>query len=1786
MYFRKTNIYVLQMKKNYNSLPRGAGNFLPPPGSNSKAFACWLSNHFKGRSLLVATFLFMLSAVQMFAQNGETCATAIDLATLTSPFTGTTVGATDDFTPTCGSSNGNPDLVYSIVVPNGYTLNIGQVSNIGVDADGNAINYDSIMSVYYGICGAQTLIICNDDYDTPSDVFPGDIDDSHLEWENTTGSEQTVYWYQDGYDAAATVRVSQGEFVLEWTLTPPPTCNIPTAVTAALTSATTANLSWGAPVTGAVTGYEYAITTAETPPASGTATTATTVNNATVTTNQYTYLYVRANCGTTNGFSEWVRYRFYSGICIPSSSYVGGTGITNVAIGSINNTTGLETNNYGNYSGQTVNIGQGVTQQFSITLNVFDAYNVKIWVDWNDNLTFDENEEVYTGTSDANATTVLNGSFIVPATTTLGNHRLRIGVTANWNGAPTPCNTDAYSTAYEDYTVNVTNPPTCFTPTNLVGVNTGSGLVDIRWTAPALGTAPAGYQYVIDSTLTAPTSGFTSVTATSVNNVTIATNVTRYLHVRTNCGGNDFSEWVVIPLYNGYCRPAPTSVDGQGITNISIGSINNTTVAETNNYGDYTSQIVNIGQGVTMPFIITYSTNNADYVTRIWVDWNNDLDFDDEGEEVFFGTSPGTNPAILSGTFTVPATATLGNHRIRIGGTDFGPTTACHTGTWGSYEDYTINVTDPPSCFTPLNAVGLATASGLANLSWDAPTLGGDPVGYEYVVDTNVASPASGTATTATSVTGYSGIVDNTYYYLHVRTNCGTGDFSEWITSRAFRFLQGDTCTTAINLDNATSPLPSTTVGANDEYSPECTGGSSPDIYYSITVPNGYVLSIGLNDGDYGTATTLSYGNCTEQTVISCKTYTTESTTWENVTGSTQTVYWIQDGAYGGAGTFTLAWTLTPPPPCNIPRNVLGTMVTLTTANISWTVPITGNPVSYEYAVTQSDTPPASGTVTTSLSFTNVPTVANAYNYVHVRTNCGADGYSEWVKYEFYSGHCIPVNLYSDYNNVISFITSNGFGNISNTEEQTVPYTNNFNNMVVSQEPGGSFNYTVTINSYTAVEVWVDWNDDLDFNDDGEFIASHSNQDFQTGEFTGTVTIPGVIAQGNYRMRLRSRSVWGSAEDADPCDEYDAGTGQDYAINIGDPPTCYTPVNLSGVAVAQGTANLSWAPQSLGTTPVGYEYVVTTSMSSPTQAGTAVTGTTVDGYTGLIDNTWYYLYVRSNCGGGDYSQWAVSRKFRYLAGDTCASAVNLATQTSPYSYSTVGAANDYTGSCGFGESPDLYYYINVPNGAIINIQQTASNYSTLNAIFYGSCADQHFMNCTAYTNTTVTWENTTGSDQNVYWVQDGMWGGAGTFTLTWGVTPPPTCDKPRALTVDITSLTSVNVSWNIPNVSTPVGYEYAVTQSATPPASGTFTTGTSVTGVAISPNVDSYLHVRTVCSTADGNSVWTLLPFFSGYCVPKNTQYPAYYITEISTTGGETNFTSTSTGFSAFTDYTATHSVTSYPSGTFRINATTPNRTDNFIFSVWVDWNNDFDFDDEGERMTSSTLLRTPALVSTIIIPATAPLGSYRMRIRNTHIGSPVPACGEAAGEAEDYTLIVAAVPSCLPPFPVMITPAEPGYATLNWSPSLLGNPASSYDYVFSTSPNEPTDTFTTVSNNFVTDAEYDPTQSVYLFVRSNCGGNDHSSWSTPATILGNGGTPELLSNTIMVYKDGNAINITSAGTLMKGVTIYDTRGRKLYSQADINNTEVALTGLQIQQQVVIVEVTTVKGKVSKRIVF
>lgn len=233
--------------------------------------------------------------------------------------------------------------------------------------------------------------------------------------------------------------------------------------------------------------------------------------------------------------------------------------------------------------------------------------------------------------------------------------------------------------------------------------------------------------------------------------------------------------------------------------------------------------------------------------------------------------------------------------------------------------------------------------------------------------------------------------------------------------------------------------------------------------------------------------------------------------------------------------------------------------------------------------------------------------------------------------------------------------------------------------------------------------------------------------------------------------------------------------------------------------------------------------------------------------------------------------------------------------------------------------------------------------------------------------------------------------------------PVPSCFPPTSLTGTPTSYTTADISWTAPLIPPANGYEYWVSTSPTPPVVGTPYSGTNTSVSGLTANTTYYLHVRSLCGTGD-TSVWVTSPsFITGYCQPVgNTNY---YLTNVVTTGGTTNFTNT-TGASpgGYADYSASI----YCANKIGIPTSitlTPN-TSTHYFYCWIDWNNDFDFNDPNETIFATSSY-TSNYTGTINIPLGTPDGTYRMRVAQSYIGV-ITACGPSSyGEYEDYSFKV-----------------------------------------------------------------------------------------------------------------------------------------------------------------------------------
>lgn len=136
--------------------------------------------------------------------------------------------------------------------------------------------------------------------------------------------------------------------------------------------------------------------------------------------------------------------------------------------------------------------------------------------------------------------------------------------------------------------------PSCVTPLNLTATATSLSSMAISWDASASNPS-SGYEWEV-RTAGAPGSGATGLEASGTTNAgeltdvatSLTADLTYSIYVRANCGGGDFSGWAgPFDLFLGYCTPAPTTVNNDGITNVAFGTLSNASLAEPGNYGNY-----------------------------------------------------------------------------------------------------------------------------------------------------------------------------------------------------------------------------------------------------------------------------------------------------------------------------------------------------------------------------------------------------------------------------------------------------------------------------------------------------------------------------------------------------------------------------------------------------------------------------------------------------------------------------------------------------------------------------------------------------------------------------------------------------------------------------------------------------------------------------------------------------------------------------------------------------------------------------------------------------------------------------------------------------------------------------------------------------------------------------------------------------------------------------------------------------------------------------------------------
>ncbi|PXX96184.1 hypothetical protein DF185_20610 [Marinifilum breve] len=144
-----------------------------------------------------------------------------------------------------------------------------------------------------------------------------------------------------------------------------------------------------------------------------------------------------------------------------------------------------------------------------------------------------------------------------------------------------------------------------------------------------------------------------------------------------------------------YCSSYGQNNNRFGITNVSFNTINESTSGNpsyTDNTGINTSIVT--GRSYDLSVSVNTPDNGRDVWTRVWIDWNQNGNFNDSGEQYNLGN---TNSDGLTGSspisITIPTIALEGVTRMRVSAIRANNyPNSCDIGFKGEVEDYSLNI--------------------------------------------------------------------------------------------------------------------------------------------------------------------------------------------------------------------------------------------------------------------------------------------------------------------------------------------------------------------------------------------------------------------------------------------------------------------------------------------------------------------------------------------------------------------------------------------------------------------------------------------------------------------------------------------------------------------------------------------------------------------------------------------------------------------------------------------------------------------------------------------------------------------------------------------------------------------------------------------------------------------------------------------------------------------------------------------------------------------------------------
>ena len=241
-----------------------------------------------------------------------------------------------------------------------------------------------------------------------------------------------------------------------------------------------------------------------------------------------------------------------------------------------------------------------------------------------------------------------------------------------------------------------------------------------------------------------------------------------------------------------YCEIISEDAASEWIGNVTFANLNNT--SESNGgYGDFTSEEdTDVDAGMTYTLSITpgYSGSNFLEYFRAWIDYNQDGDFEDEGEIVF------TNPTSANTTQTeevlIPMNAVSGSTRMRVmvrwAGGNMNDPQPCTNIDFGEIEDYCINInggTGVP-CSAPVSLDTTNVSLSSLRIAWEAPTNPYESFIFEFRKEGTTTWASIPTPALQQSLLG---LEKCSSYEFHVKTVCSVDTESSFSDIFVFQTL-------------------------------------------------------------------------------------------------------------------------------------------------------------------------------------------------------------------------------------------------------------------------------------------------------------------------------------------------------------------------------------------------------------------------------------------------------------------------------------------------------------------------------------------------------------------------------------------------------------------------------------------------------------------------------------------------------------------------------------------------------------------------------------------------------------------------------------------------------------------------------------------------------------------------------------------------------------------------------------------------------------------------------------